>query len=78
MGGGDGHMRWPVEKKQYIYIYLEKDEKTYLGPKRRVLTRLSGPQNDGGKVSEVWEVRRRRRVPVVSRNRAKKTKALKY
>ena len=25
VGGGDGRMRWPVEKKQYIYI--KKDEK---------------------------------------------------
>ena len=79
VGGGDGRMRWPVEKKT-IYIYIKKDEKkkkTYLGPKRRVLARRSGPRDDGGEVGEVWEVRRRHRVPVASRNRAKKTETLK-
>ena len=37
----------------------------------------SGPQNDGGGVGEVWEVRRRCCVPVASQNWAKKEKILK-
>ena len=65
------------KKKQYIYIKKDEKKKTYLGPKRRVLARRSGPRDDGGEVGEVWEVRRRHRVPVASRNRAKKTETLK-
>ena len=71
-------MRWPAEKKQYIYIYSKKGKEIYLGPKQHILTRHLGPRNYGGEVGEVWEVRRRHHVPVASQNRAKKTKALKY
>ena len=40
VGGGDGHMRWPVK----IYIYLKKDEKkTYLRPKQHIKMCHSGP-----------------------------------
>ena len=49
-------------------------KKTYLGPKRRVKTRHSGPRNDGGEVGEVWEVRQRHCVLVASRNCTKKKK----
>ena len=54
--GGDGCVRWLV-KKNNIYIKKNEKKKTYLGPKQHVLMCCLGPQNAGGGVGEVWEVR---------------------
>ena len=43
-----------------------KKKNTYISPEQHILTCCLGPQNDGGEVGEVWEVRQRHCLLVAS------------
>ena len=76
---GEVRQRYRVQVASRNRAKKEKTSKTvkkndfknkYLGPEQCVLTRRSGPQNDGDEVGEVWEVRRMCCVPAASQNRS--------